>query len=162
MTGGTGDDIYRVDSTSDKVTENANEGNDTIQSTVTYTLGANVENLTLTGTAAINGTGNALNNTIIGNGANNTLTGGAGNDRLNGGLGNDSMIGGVGDDAYVVTQVGDVVTESLNQGIDTVESAITYTLGSNVENLTLIGTSNLNGSGMSQQHSHWQQRSQLP
>ena len=131
------------------MTELANEGTDTVQSSLTYTLGANLEHLTLTGTTAINGTGNALDNTLLGNSANNTLNGGAGNDRLDGSLGNDTMIGGTGNDTYVVNQVGDVVTESLNQGTDTVESSITFTLGSNVENLTLTGTANVNGTGSS-------------
>ena len=131
------------------MTENANEGNDTVQSMITYTLGANVENLTLTGTPAINGTGNALNNILVGNSGNNTLNGGSGNDRLDGGAGNDTMVGGTGDDTYVVNQIGDVVTETANQGTDTVESSITFTLGSNVENLTLRGTANINGTGSS-------------
>jgi Ca2+-binding RTX toxin-like protein len=69
-----------VDAETDVVTENANEGVDTVFSSVTYSLGNNVENLILTGTAAINGTGNALNNVLIGNSASNTLSGGAGND----------------------------------------------------------------------------------
>ena len=149
MQGGTGNDTYVVDVTGDVVTENVNEGVDTVQSNVTWTLGANVENLTLTGTAAISGTGNALHNIITGNGANNTLSGGAGNDRLDGALGSDTMIGGTGDDTYVVNQAGDAITESLNQGTDTVESAITFTLGSNVENLLLTGTGNINGTGSS-------------
>lgn len=149
MQGGTGNDIYVVDATGDVVTENTNEGTDTVQSGVTYTLGANVENLTLTGAAAINGTGNALNNVLSGNSANNTLTGGAGNDRLDGGLGSDTMAGGTGDDTYVINQVGDVVSETAGQGTDTVESNVTVTLGSNVENLTLTGTANINGTGSS-------------
>ena len=149
MQGGTDNDTYIVDAAGDAVMENLNEGTDTVQSSLTYTLGANVENLTLTGMAAINGTGNGLENSLIGNSANNTLNGGAGNDRLDGGLGNDTMIGGTGNDTYVVNQVGDVVTESLNQGTDTVESSITFTLGSNVENLTLMGTANINGTGSS-------------
>ena len=70
--------------------EQANEGTDTVQSDVTWTLGANLENLTLLGTAAINGTGNSLNNTLTGNSAANVLTGGAGNDTLTGGLGSDT------------------------------------------------------------------------
>ena len=149
MRGGPGNDIYLVDNAGDVVTENSNEGTDTVQSSITYTLGANVENLTLTGTAAINGTGNALDNVLFGNSGNNTLTGGAGNDRLDGGAGNDTMVGGTGDDTYVVNQAGDVVTETANQGTDTVESSITFTLGSNVENLTLTGTANINGTGSS-------------
>jgi Ca2+-binding RTX toxin-like protein len=149
MRGGTGNDTYIVENTADVVMENANEGADTVQSSIAYTLGANLENLTLTGTAQINGTGNALDNILIGNSGNNSLSGGAGNDRLDGGLGNDTMVGGDGDDTYVVNQAGDVVTESLNQGIDTVESSISYTLGSNVENLILMGIASVNGTGSS-------------
>lgn len=84
MYGGKGDDTYIVDSTADVISESVNEGIDTVQSSVTYTLVNNVENLTLTGTTAINGTGNALNNVIVGNSAINTLNGGAGDDYLNG------------------------------------------------------------------------------
>ena len=116
MAGGTGNDIYVVDATNDVVTENANEGVDTVQSSVSYTLGANVENLTLTGTQKINGTGNAASNTIIGNGANNTLAGlagsdtldgGAGNDVLNGGAGADNLTGGAGADKFSFSAVTD-------------------------------------------------------
>ncbi|BCA56518.1 hypothetical protein W02_36580 [Nitrospira sp. KM1] len=149
MQGGSGNDTYVVDNIGDVVAENANEGTDGVQSVITYTLGANVENLTLTGTANIAGTGSAFDNVLIGNNGNNTLTGLAGNDRLDGGSGSDTMIGGTGNDTYVVNQTGDVVTESANQGIDTVESAVTYNLGSNVENLTLTGTANINGTGSS-------------
>ena len=124
-----------------------NEGTDTVQSSITYTLGANVENLTLTGTSAINGTGNMLDNVLLGNSGVNTLTGGAGNDTLNGGAGADKMLGGLGNDIYVVDVSTDVVTENTNEGTDTVQSGITYTLGSNVENLTLTGTSAINGTG---------------
>ncbi len=147
MQGGTGNDTYTVDRPGDVVTELANEGIDTMESRMTYALGANIEQLTLTGTAAINGTGNALNNVLLGNSANNTLNGGAGHDRLDGGFGSDTMIGGVGDDTYVVDRAGDVVTEQAGQGSDTVESRITYTLGPNVEQLTLTGSANLNGTG---------------
>jgi len=149
MRGGPGNDTYVVDHTGDVITENTNEGTDTVQSSLTYTLGANVENLTLTGTVALNGTGNALDNVLLGNSANNTLNGGAGNDRLDGGLGSDTMVGATGNDTYVVNQAGDVVTETANQGTDTVESSITFTLGSNVENLTLTETANINGTGSS-------------
>ncbi len=149
MNGGLGNDTYVVDRVGDIVNELADEGTDTVRSSIAYTLGANVENLTLIGSANINGSGNALDNVLIGNSGNNTLTGGAGNDRLDGGLGNDTMIGGLGNDTFVVNQVGDVITESANQGIDTVESAVTYNLTSNVENLTLTGTANINGTGSS-------------
>ncbi|MDP1651355.1 MAG: calcium-binding protein [Rhodocyclaceae bacterium] len=147
MVGGAGNDTYVVNATGDIVTENANEGTDLVQTSVTYTLSANVENLTLTGTTAINGIGNTLDNVLTGNSANNTLTGGAGNDTLNGGTGNDTMVGGTGNDTYVVNATGDVVTENASEGTDLIQSSITYTLGNNVENLTLTGTTVINGTG---------------
>ncbi|UCV05668.1 beta strand repeat-containing protein [Dechloromonas denitrificans] len=147
MIGGAGNDTYVVDSTGDVVTENLNEGTDLVQSSVTTTLSANVENLTLTGTTAINGTGNALDNLLTGNSANNTLTGGDGNDTLDGGTGNDTMVGGLGNDTYVVNVSTDVVTEAAGAGNDTVQSGVTLTLAANVENLTLTGTTAINGTG---------------
>ncbi|MBU2590868.1 MAG: hypothetical protein KKC21_02470, partial [Nitrospinae bacterium] len=100
MAGGIGDDTYVVDNVGDIITENANEGTDLVQSSITYTLTDNVENLTLTSTANVNGTGNVLNNIIIGNTSANTLYGLEGNDTLNGGAGNDTIYGGYGDDTY--------------------------------------------------------------
>ena len=237
MFGGTGDDTYVVDSLTDYATEYANEGTDTIEASLTFSLvdtdgaganGANVENLTLTGTAAINGTGNTLDNALIGNSAANTLSGGDGNDTITGGGGNDTIDGGIGtndtvvltglatnytfsatqiidnragsdgtdtisnieyvkfsdgsivtldsllvapytgtsgadtitgttgadtmvgyagDDIYVVDNAGDVVTEQVNEGTDTVNASITYTLAANVENLTLTGTAVIDGTG---------------
>lgn len=157
MIGGTGDDTYVVNGFQywfgwllpETVTENLNEGNDTVNSFITYTLGANVENLTLSGTAAINGTGNELDNILTGNSAVNTLNGGAGSDTMDGGAGADTMIGGLGNDTYVVDDTGDIVTENLNEGTDTVNSSITYALGANVENLVLTGTANINATGNS-------------
>lgn len=110
LVGGTGDDTYWVDDAGDTVTESVGAGVDVIQSAITLTLSANVENLTLLGFANINGTGNTLNNQIIGNGAANTLSGGNGNDTLKGGGGNDLIIGGLGTDAL-----------SGEGGIDTVD-----------------------------------------
>ncbi|WP_292556451.1 calcium-binding protein [Methylobacter sp.] len=147
MSGGLNDDTYVVDSIGDIVTEMFNEGTDLVQSSITYTLTDNVENLTLTGTANIDGTGNALSNTILGNSGNNILMGLEGNDTLNGGAGADTMSGGVGNDTYVVENAGDIVTENAGEGIDLVQSSISYTLTDNVENLTLTGTNNINGTG---------------
>ena len=90
--------IYIVDNTGDVVTELANQGTDTVRASVTHTLRANVDNLILTGSRKINGTGNGLNNRITGNSANNVLNGGSGADSINGGGGNDTIIGGLGRD----------------------------------------------------------------
>ncbi|MET3896087.1 Ca2+-binding RTX toxin-like protein [Devosia sp. UYZn731] len=149
MTGGDGSDTYVVDNAGDVVTEAAGQGTDLVQASVTYTLGANVENLTLLGSAAINGTGNSLNNVIIGNAGANTLNAGGGNDTLDGGLGADTLIGGAGNDTYVVDNVGDSVTEAASEGTDLVQSSVTFTLGANLENLTLTGLTSINGTGNS-------------
>jgi Ca2+-binding RTX toxin-like protein len=138
MAGGTGNDTYYVDSTGDVVTEGSGSGTDSVFSTVSYTLGANIENLTLQGAGNLNATGN---------GSNNALTGNTGNNLIDGGAGNDTMIGGLGDDVYYVDSASDVVTENSGEGTDRIMSSISYTLGSNFENLTLIGSSGISGIG---------------
>jgi Ca2+-binding RTX toxin-like protein len=228
MIGGTGDDTYYVDATTtDVVQEAAAAGTDLVMSSVTYTLSSNIENLQLTGTAAINGTGNTLDNTLLGTIGNNTLDGGVGNDTLAGGLGNDTylvdastdvvvesagggldtitatasysidvgsvpeievmqvgtsvetgtqvdlignagrqtltghaganlldgkggadiMVGLAGNDTYVVDNLGDRVVEAAAGGTDLVQSTVSYTLAMEVENLTLLGSDNLRGTG---------------
>ncbi|MEO8079976.1 MAG: calcium-binding protein [Caldimonas sp.] len=147
LIGGAGDDTYVVDTAVDVVIENANEGIDTVQTGVTYTLAANVENLQLTGPAAITGTGNAGANQLTGNGAANRLAGGAGNDTLDGGAGADTLVGGADDDTYIVDSALDVVTEAAGEGNDTVQTTLSYTLGANVENLTLTGLAAVDATG---------------
>ena len=101
MDGGQGDDIYHVDDRADRVIEAINSGNDTINSSISYVLvGTHVENLILTGTAIVHGTGNHLDNRLTGNGRGNVLNAGAGDDLLRGGLGSDRLIGGAGDDVF--------------------------------------------------------------
>ncbi|MHC8288668.1 M10 family metallopeptidase C-terminal domain-containing protein [Pseudomonas sp. XS1P51] len=140
LSGGSGDDVYIVDNLTDKVIELADEGHDLVNTSISYTLGANLEDARLNGIAALNLTGNELNNTLTGNAAANVL---------NGGTGADILIGGTGNDVYVVDHVNDVVTETsaLISEIDTVQASIDYTLGSNLENLTLTGSAHLNGTG---------------
>lgn len=131
MTGGAGDDIYFVSNTGDSVTElaGAGTGTDIVLSSVSYTLGPNIEYLILTGTAAINGTGNAQNNIIVGNSAANALTGGA------------------GDDVFILDQAGDSVTELAGGGNDMVQSPMSYVLGANLEYLLLLEGAAIDGTG---------------
>jgi serralysin len=160
MIGGEGDDTYWVDTVEhwdpvtqtyyfggDRVIENSDEGSDMVISTVTYTLPNNVERLTLEGVVSLDGTGNSLGNELIGNLAANRLEGLAGNDLLDGKAGADTMVGGSGDDTYVVDNNGDQVIETSAQGTDLVRSSVSYTLGANVEKLTLIGSTGISGTG---------------
>jgi Ca2+-binding RTX toxin-like protein len=137
---------------------------DTINASITYTLGTNVENLFQTGTAAINGTGNALDNYMVGNDAANTILGLAGNDTLYGQGGNDTidadggndilyggagadiLLGKTGNDTYVIDNL-DTVTELAGGGTDTVWANFTYTIGANIENIVLTGAANINATG---------------
>ncbi|MGK9232470.1 hypothetical protein KXS07_11085 [Inquilinus limosus] len=145
MAGGAGNDVYDVDAAGDRVSEAADEGHDRVRASVSYQLSTNVEDLTLTGAASINGTGNALANTLIGN---------AGANVLDGGTGNDVLIGGAGDDTYIVDRTnrfspteGDVISEARDGGVDLVRSTADYVLAANLENLTLTGTVAVFGQG---------------
>jgi trimeric autotransporter adhesin len=133
-------DTYIVDNSGDVVMENAGEGTDTVQSSLSYTLGANFENLTLTGTADINGTGNSLSNVITGNNGNNIL---------DAGTGTDTLIGGAGNDTYILHDTSFAkVYESAGEGIDTVQAwQSSYTLGANLENLILSSADRVYGRG---------------
>jgi Ca2+-binding RTX toxin-like protein len=84
-----------------------------------------------------------------GSSGNDLLTGGAGSDTLSGGVGNDTLSGLTGNDFYYIENLGDIVVENLNAGIDTVRSWISYTLGANLERLGLQGSSHLTGTGNS-------------
>jgi Ca2+-binding RTX toxin-like protein len=157
MSGGTGSDIYIVDDSGDSVIENSGEGsNDEVRTTLAaYTLTANVEILRYTGAGNFTGTGNAENNYIYGAGGSDTLSGGdgydtltgnGGDDFLYGGAGGDALVGGTGadylegndgNDVYHVDNSGDTVVEAAGEGTDEVYTTLTsYTLGSDVENLT--------------------------
>jgi methionine-rich copper-binding protein CopC/Ca2+-binding RTX toxin-like protein len=131
MAGGSGHDTYIVDDIGDHIVESYSPegGFDTVQSSVTHTLDDLVEKLILTGSADINGTGNTLNNILIGNAGTNVLS------------------GGNGDDTYHIDSLADSIVENLYEGNDTVVSSLSYTLGNNVDNLTLTGSGNLNGTG---------------
>ena len=164
MIGGVGDDTYEVDLLADVVQEAAGEGTDLVNVKLTsgsYTLGADVENGTVTATGAVGLIGNALTNvltggaganTLDGKDGNDTLIGGAGNDSLIGGLGDDSMTGGAGNDTYEVDSLADVVVEATNGGTDSVNVNIgtnnaNYALGANVENAKVTSTASIDLTG---------------
>jgi len=167
LIGGTGDDIYVVNDTDDVIVEAVGEGSDTVLTRLASfaLIYANVENLTGTSNAGQTLIGNALDNLIVGADGNDVLqgglgndvlqggngddymAGGAGNDYMAGGAGDDYMAGGAGNDIYLVGSVGDVVVETVGQGIDTVRVWIgSYTLGDNVERLELYGSA-VSGTG---------------
>ena len=141
MAGGTGNDTYIVDNAGDVVTEVAGEGTDTVNTNLgSYTLGANVENLNFTGAGNFAGTGNTLANVIVG---------GAGNDTLDdGGIGGaDTLNGGAGNDTYFVRNAGETILDS-GAGVNTVNTTLlSYTLASNLQNLTFIGSGAFTGTG---------------
>ncbi|RFZ88058.1 calcium-binding protein [Shinella sp. WSJ-2] len=149
MEGGKGNDTFVVDNAGDVVVEasGAGTGTDTVKASVTFALADNVENLALTGTGDIGGTGNSAANILTGNSGKNTLIGLAGNDTLNGGAGTDHMEGGTGNDTYMVDSGGDGIVEFADEGTDTVMASVSHTLATNVEKLVLTGTGNLNGTG---------------
>ena len=128
LTGGAGDDTYVIQNLADVVVEAENEGSDTVESSVNFTLGANLENLTLTGNA-VRATGNNLDNVLTGNNRKNILD------------------GGEGDDIYLVQNRTDVIVEAAGNGTDTVISSVGFTLADNVENLALTGFGRINGTG---------------
>jgi Ca2+-binding RTX toxin-like protein len=154
LVGGLGDDTYYIDIATDVVTEIAAQGTDTVYSSITTTLIANVENLVLTGTAALNGTGNTLNNTISGNSGNNSLNGGDGNDILVGGAGTDTLVGGLGNDTYYVDNIGDITDEVTGGGGvgDYVYSSVSLTAAQGIERLYLTGATAINATGRDVQH----------
>ncbi|MDB5749727.1 MAG: hypothetical protein JWP65_148 [Ramlibacter sp.] len=147
MTGGAGNDTYVVDTASDILVELADGGTDTVMAGLDFILQDAWENLVLTGAGAFSGTGNDHANAITGNGGANALSGGGGHDTLDGGAGIDTLVGAAGDDTYVVDVAGDVVTETAGGGVDTVQSLVTRTLGTHLENLTLIGSAAADGTG---------------
>lgn len=165
LEGGEGGDRYIVDDAGDVVVDSGATGTDRVESTITYGLGGDIENLLLRGTGRINGTGNALDNAMTGNtaantldggdgddrlsglGGNDKLIGGAGADRLDGGTGDDRMYGGLGDDIYVVDSVGDTVSEAGGGGYDLVRAAVSFTLNSGLDDLILNTDTATDGTG---------------
>ena len=145
FTGGLGDDLYFIQNTNDTVIEEAGGGGDWLSSSVTYTLPAHVERLSLTGNANINGTGRDWENDIIdGNSGDNVLNGLRGSDNLNGGLGSDTYYGNTS---------ADVVNEAAGAGtLDTIFAQSSYMIALNVERLYLLDSGNYNASGRNGQN----------
>ncbi|KQW83051.1 Ig-like domain-containing protein [Brevundimonas sp. Root1279] len=150
MQGGRGNDRYVVAAVGDSIIELAGEGIDTVETSLNnFKLGAEVENLTFTGTGGFTGAGNASNNVITGGEGRDLLLGYAGNDILIGGPGAaDELYGGLGDDTYVIVAGGDTIVELAGEGFDTVQTTLaTYTLRANIEALTFTGTGGFTGIG---------------
>jgi microcystin-dependent protein len=150
MQGGSGDDLYIVSNATDSIFELVNDGFDRVEvNAASFTLGANIENMTYTGAGTFTGTGNALDNVIIGGTGVDNLMGMGGNDTLRGGTGAANFLfGGAGDDLYIVEAVGDSVIEVAGEGTDFVNTALaSFTLSTNVENLTYTGASAFIGVG---------------
>jgi Ca2+-binding RTX toxin-like protein len=149
LAGGAGDDIYVIDDIGDVVVEVSGAGRDTMVSTLsTLALADHVEDLRFSGTGRFNGTGNTLDNLILGGASGDSLVGLAGNDTLEGGEGNDTLVGGAGDDTYLVDSAADVITESAGEGIDTVRTSLSsFTLANNLERLIYTGPIDFYGVG---------------
>jgi Ca2+-binding RTX toxin-like protein len=156
LVGGVNDDLYWIDTAADRILELAGGGRDKAMASVSVNLAAEVEDLLLTGTAALAANGNALGNGMTGNiganrlnggGGDDTLAGAAGADTLDGGLGGDRLVGGPGDDVFMVNDARDRVAELAGGGRDRVVATITFTLPAEVEELTLGGTLAISGVG---------------
>ncbi|WP_367985326.1 cadherin domain-containing protein, partial [Spiribacter pallidus] len=147
LVGGAGDDIYVVTTAKTQVIESSGEGKDEVYSSLTFELPADVEDLKLTGTAGIDGVGNTLANTIEGNSADNRLEGGGGDDHLDGVGGVNELVGGAGNDTYRLRSINSQIIEQVNGGEDTVETSQSYELGPNLENLALLGSDHVHGTG---------------
>lgn len=157
MVGGAGNDTYIVNESGEQIVELAGEGIDEVSTTLTnYSLTANVENLSYSGSAAFSGMGNSLDNVIrgglgndylVGGAGNDTLFGGDGNDTLSGGLGIDILNGGGGNDIYEIDNSADTIVEAANGGTDQVRTTASYTLSENVETLFLNGSAAIDGTG---------------
>ena len=165
MTGGADADLYYVDNAGDGTVELAGGGYDRIVASLSWSLGDEFERLTLSGTADIDGTGNALANQLDGSAGANRLEGGVGNDRLLGNDGDDTLIGGEGvdvlhgglgadrleggseDDLYYVDDAGDVTVELAGGGYDRIAALVSWSLGDEFERLSLRGTDAIDGTG---------------
>jgi hypothetical protein len=151
LVGGDGNDSYVIDKATDTVTEESNEGTDTVNASVTYSLATygDVENITLTGKAAIGATGNDEDNILTGNTGANKLTAGAGDDKLIGGAGADTMAGGEGEDTYIVDNAGDRIVETVGSEIDEVQALVSYSIAkyAYVDNIILTGVGKANATG---------------
>jgi len=145
LVGGDGDDIYVVDNSLDIVTESSDADIDEVRSSITYTLGDNLENLTLIGSGKINGTGNSLDNVLTGNSGANSLNGAAGDDTLSGGAGADTLIGGAGDDILSGGAGSDFYIFSKSDGYDTIAGD-----GGNASDVLYFNDSNLSEAVFSQ------------
>jgi Ca2+-binding RTX toxin-like protein/uncharacterized membrane protein YkoI len=147
MIGGTGNETFVINSAADVVIADANAASNSIVSSISYVLPANVQNLTLTGSDNLIATGNNLDNVITGNAGNDTLIAGSGNDTLIAGSGVATLIGGVGNNTFVINNAADVIVLDPNAASNSIVSSVSYVLPANVQNITLTGNDNLTATG---------------
>jgi len=147
LIGGTGNETFVINNAADVIVANANAASNTVESSFSYVLSDNVQNLNLTGTDNLTATGNDLNNFITGNAGNDTLIAGAGDDTLIAGSGLATLVGGIGNDTFVINNAADVIVFDPNAASNSVVSSISYVMPDNVNNLSLTGSDNLTATG---------------
>jgi Ca2+-binding RTX toxin-like protein len=149
LIGGSGNDTFVVNSASDVITEAVNAGNNTEQTSASVTLATNVQNLSGTGSSGLTLTGNSGNDVITANSGADKLVAGSGNDTLIAGTGNDTLTGGAGNDVFNVNNTADVVTAIAGSNVNTINTTVSYTASTNVQDLfgSGSGTITLTGNG---------------
>ncbi|MFZ6654757.1 hypothetical protein [Undibacterium sp. TJN19] len=148
LVGGTGSNVFVINNASDVITQAANANTNLVQTSVSYTLPANVQNITGTGSASITLTGNSLSNVITGNAGTSKLVAGSGDTTLIAGSGITTMTGGAGNDTFVVNNIADVVVAQTG-GVNLIKSSVSYTMPTNVQSMILTGTGALTATGNS-------------
>jgi len=147
LVGGAGNTTFVLNNAGDVVVDTSTTATNIAMSSVSYSLPTNVNNLVLTGTAAITGIANSFSDSLVGNAGPDSLVAGSGFDILVAGSAVDTLVAGSGPDYLVVNSAADVLQIGAGHGVVTVEASLNYTLPTNVSELLLTGTANLTGTG---------------
>jgi Ca2+-binding RTX toxin-like protein len=149
LIGGAGNETFIINNTADLVQASATAASNSIQSSVSYVMPLNVQNITLTGSDNLIATGNSLNNLMVGNAGSDTLIAGSGDDTLVAGAGIASLVGGSGHDTFVINNAADVIVADPLALSNSIISSVSYVMPNNVQALTLTGSANLTATGNS-------------